>query len=349
MAIISVEIGGYSVRAMLKTQNGTMPIELGNSAGNKVIPSSIAKEINGKIHVGDEAIIWKYNSEFMSVTEIENDELTYTKTIYVLSEMLIQKAHGMTKEEIIKIIYVVPNYYSKNDPRRSFIKNALNKLGIYNVDFVTVHEAICSRQAYISPNQYVMLFDMGHLGLNASVLKRVDSCYETVSTKRLELIGGQVFNGIIYRDIMKKCDPVIPEDIQYHALLNEKLENISIYIKEHLSSNEKYECPIPCSDKIYSITRKEFENELSSVIGGGFNACQNMVSENNINSEDIVEAIICGGSCRIPMIWDRCKIMFKQINPSIRITNCSNMDNSVFLACEGSFIGNNNSSVTLSF
>lgn len=349
MAIVSIEIGGQTVRAMLRTQQGKpLPVELGDSAGQYCIPSAFAKDGEGKVHVGNEALRWKYDSEFNNIITVENDEHTFTQSMQSLLDLIIRKAKERCGEKVDRIMMVVPNYYGNNDPRKTFIKNAATKLGVYNIDFISVHEALCLRQAYIDDSKYVMVFDMGHLDANVSLLQRKGSKYAFVATKRIDGVGGFYFDGIIYRDIIAKCKPTLPEDDLCAALVNDELERISSYIKEKLSNDESCQCPVPFSTIKYVVKRHEFEDKLSAVLGPVYTACQNLVSENNINTTDVSEVLLWGGSCRIPFVLNRCKYLFKQINPSIKMTNCTTMPDSDFMACEGGFIGNNNSSVTLS-
>ena len=351
MAGISIEIGGQTVRAMFRTQQGKKPLslELGDSSGNCCTPSAFAMDGNGKIHVGNDAIRWKYNSEYNNITVVENDKQAFAKAMHVLLDLMIRKATAQCGEKVDRIVMIVPNYYGNNDPRKSLIRDASTKLGVYNVDFIAVHEALCLRQAYIDDSKYVMVFDMGHLGTNVSLLQRKGSKFTFVATKRINDIGGFCFDGIIYRDIVEKCAPAMPEDVSCAALANDELERISNFVKERLSTEDAYQCPVPFSNTIYSVNRKEFEDKLSAVLSPVYSACQNIVNDNNINMAHVSEVLLWGGSCRIPFVLNRCKYLFKQNNPSIKMTNCATMPDNVFMACDGGLIGKNNSSVTISF
>ena len=339
MAIVSIEIGGKTVRAMLRTQQGKpFPVELGDSAGQYCIPSAFAKDGEGKVHIGNDAFHWKYYSEFNNITTIENDEHTFTQSMQSLLDLIIRKATMQCNERVNRIVMVVPNYYGNNDPRKTYIKDSATKLGVYNIDFISVHKALCSFQAYnFDDSKYVMVFDMGHLGANVSLMQLKN--YALVATKRIDGVGGFWFDGIIYRDIIEKCNPTMPEDDMYAALANNELERISSYVKEKLSTNDICQCPVPFSAMKYEVKRQEFEDKLSSVLGPVYSACQNLVSENNINAEDVSEVLLWGGSCRIPFVMNRCKYLFKQINPLIKMTNCTTMPDSCFMACSGGFVG----------
>lgn len=338
MAIISIEIGGQTVRAMFRTQQGkSLPLALGDSSGEYCISSAFAKDSEGKVHVGNDAIRWKYNSEFNSIAVVENDMQTFTKGIHALLDLIIRKATAQCGEKVDRMVMVVPNYYAINDPRKSLIRDVSTKLGVYNVDFIAVHEALCLRQAYIDDSKYVMVFDMGHLGTNVSLLQRKGPRYAFVATKRINDIGGFCFDGIIYRDIDEKCAPAKPEDVSCAALANDEQERISNFVKERLSTEDAYQCPVPFSNTIYSVNRKEFEDKLSAVLSPVYSACQNIVNDNNINTADISEVLLWGGSCRIPFVLNRCKYLFKQNNPSIKMTNCATMPDSCFMACDGGF------------
>lgn len=347
MSVLSIEIGGQTVRAMLRTQQG-MPVavELGDLAGQYCIPSAFAKDAEGRVHVGNDALRRKYHSEFNNIQTLENDKQAFAKGMQSLLDLAIRKATMQCGEKVVRIAVVVPCHYGNNDPRKSTIKDAASKLGVYDVDFVPVHEALCLRQAYIDDAKYVMVFDMGHLGTQISLLQRRGPKFVVTSSQRMNGVGGFAFAGLIYRDIKEKCAPSMPEDIMSVALANDELERIAMFVKERLSVDESCSCPIPFSGKSYSISRKEFDDKLSSSLSPVYTACQKMANENGISTADISEVLFWGGSCRIPFVIDRCKYLFKQINPSIRMTNCASMPGSVFLACEGG-LRNNNSSVTL--
>lgn len=349
MAILSIEIGGQTTRAMLKTRDKNIYVKLSDSVEQYCIPSAFAKDGKGEVHVGYDAVLWKYNAEYNSISVVENDEQTFTRGIQSLLNMIIRRATMQGGEEINRIVVIVPNYYGNNDPRKTFIKNEAAKLGVYNISFIPVHEALCSRQAYIDDSKYVIVFDMGHLGANVSLLQRGGTKYILQDSKNIEEVGGFFFDGIIYRDLLEKCSPAIPNDESCAALANDELERIARFVKERLSTDDVCHCPIPFSNKIYEVNRKEFENKLSTVLGPVYSACQNLVNDASINSADISEVLIWGGSCHIPFVMNRCGLLFKQINPAIKMTNCTSMPNSRYMACNGGLIGNNNSSVTLSF
>lgn len=350
MAVLSIEIGGQTVRAMLRTQNGkSFPVELGDSAGQYFIPSAFAKDAEGRVHVGNDAMRRKYSSEFNNIHTLENDETAFAKGMQSLLDLAIRKARMQGDGEVYRIAVIVPNQYGNNNPRKSIIRDAASKLGVRDVCFVAAHEALCLRQAYIDDSKYVMVFDMGHLGTQISLLQRKGAGFAMVASQAINDVGGFSFDGIIYRDIFEKCVPAIPEDVMSAALANDELERIAAFVKERLSVDDAYRCPIPFSKRNYAVGMEEFNNRLSSVLGPVYTACQKLTEGNDINKKDISEVLMWGGSCRIPFVIDRCKYLFKQINPSIKMTNCATMPESVFLACEGGFRDNNNSSVTLSF
>lgn len=348
MSTVSIEIGGNSIRAMIRTNTNydTAPVEIGDAAGQIFMPSVFAIDADGQVHVGEDALRWKYYSEFNDIGSIETNEQIFTKSIQSVLELIVGRAKTQGGEEVSRVVMVVPDYY---EGQKRFIRNAAAQSGIPQIDFIEVHEALCQRQAYIDDGKYVVVFDMGHQGLNVSLLKRNKSDYEYIATKRMLDLGGFAFDGIVYRDIVEKCQPSMPMDDLCAGLANNELERISVYVKERLTAVEACQCPIPFSTRLYSTTRKEFEAKLASIVGKGFSACQSLVEDNNVSCSEIEEALVWGGSCRIPYILNRCKYLFKEMNPNIQITNCSSMRNSSFLACEGGFIKSGNSSVTISF
>ena len=347
MANIAIEIGSHTVRAVVRTQEGIFDLELGESAGQYTMPSVFAKEEDGAIHVGFDAELWKYQAESYPIVEIEERERLYIEVVTTLFGHIFQKAKEQTREDINSTTVIVPTHYGINDPRKTFISKALDNNAVQNYCFVSAHQALCLAQACVENNSYVLVYDMGHSGLSVSLLQRQNNVFEVLKAKRIDGLGGLFFDSLIYGDIMEKCNPSEIDDLQYRALLNNQLEIVSSYAKERLSNSDHYHCPIPFSSKQYSITRKEFVEKIAPSVGKSFAACQNMASEATVNATEVSEVLLWGGSCKIPFVSERCIMQFKQINPSMKITDCTKARNSVFLACKGGL--QNNSGVTLLF
>lgn len=347
MADLAIEIGAHSVRAVARTQTGIFNLVLSESSEQFELPSVFAKEENGAIHIGFDADLWKYHAESYPIIEIEEREKLYTEVITALFGHIIQKAKEQVEETINRITIIIPTHYGMNDPRRTFISKALENNGIKNHCFVFNHQALCMAQACVENNKCVLVYDMGHSGLSVSLLQRQNNDFEVLKAKRIVGLGGLFFDSLIYGDIMEKCNPSEIDDLQYRALLNNQLEIVSSYAKERLSNSDHYRCPIPFSSKQYSITRKEFVEKIALSVGKSFAACQNMVSEATVNATEVSEVLLWGGSCKIPFVSERCIMQFRQINPSMKISDCTKVRNSVFLACKGGL--SNNTSVTLIF
>lgn len=330
MSQIAIEIGSYSIKAMVRDViNGRVV------SRTMSIPSWCAHE-EGKgmdgFYIGYNAKLWRFRNIAYPIHFKENPDEYFRNVIKTIVQVVKAWAFEQFPNSQVQILhFVTPVYYRSNDPLVEDMKKAASEVGINRVYFTPSHEAIGKRQAYVNDGESVLVYDLGYRGLSLSLLRRNGSNYEhIVQSEYLKDCAGMKIDSLLINDMVTNA----PEDLSSTILL----EDAARLIKEGLSVNRIYRCAIPGSGEVYAIDRTRFNDLISSIISGTFMETKKLIDNAN---EKPAEVIICGGTSRIPFIKDRFSYILKEIAPDATVKDCSLLEDMDYLACEGCFLTQN--------
>ena len=327
MSQIAIEIGSYSIRAMVRD------VINGHAIKRKMsIPSWCAhEEGNGMddFYIGHKAKLWRYRNLAYPIYFKENPDEYFRNVITAIVQVIKTWTFEQSRNSQIQALhFVTPVYYRSNDPLIDDMKKAASEADINQVYFTQSPEAICKRQAYVNDGESVLIYDLGYRGLSLSLLRRNGSKYEhVVQSEYLEDCAGMKIDSLLINDMVTNA----PEDLSSTILL----EDAARQIKEGLSIYKTYRCAIPGSGEIYTIDRTRFNDLISSIISRSFIETKKLIEKAN---EKPAEILICGGTSRIPFIKDRFNYILKEVAPNVSVKDCCLLENSDYLACEGCFM-----------
>lgn len=330
MSQIAIEIGSYSIKAMVRDViNGRVV------SRTMSIPSWCAREDgNGMegFYIGHNAKLWRYRNIAYPIYFKENPDEYFRNVVKAIVQVVKTWAFEQFPNSQVQVLhFVTPVYYRSNDPLVEDMKIAASEVGINRVYFTPSHEAIGKRQAYVNDGESVLVYDLGYRGLSLSLLRRNGSNYEhIVQSEYLKDCAGMKIDSLLINDMVTNA----PEDLSSTILL----EDAARQIKEGLSVYKTYRCSIPGSGEAYVIERTRFDDLISSIISGTFIETKRIIDNAN---EKPVEVILCGGTSRIPFIKDRFNYILKEIAPDATVKDCSLLEDMDYLACEGCFLTQN--------
>ncbi|MDF9830168.1 molecular chaperone DnaK [Parabacteroides sp. PF5-6] len=249
-----------------------------------------------------------------------------------ISAMVLQKmkktAEDYLGQEVTEAVITVPAYFS--DAQRQATKEAGEIAGL-TVRRI-VNEPTAASLAYgldkTSKDMKIAVFDLGGGTFDISILELGDGVFEVKSTNGDTHLGGDDFDHVIIdwlaEEFQREEGPDLRKDPMALQRLKEAAEKAKIELSSTTSTeiNLPYIMPVDGVPKhlVKTLTRSKFEQLADSLIQACVEPCRQSLKDAGLNTSDIDEVILVGGSTRIPAIQEVVEKFFgkapsKGVNP----------------------------------
>lgn len=249
-----------------------------------------------------------------------------------ISAMVLQKmkktAEDYLGQEVTDAVITVPAYFS--DSQRQATKEAGQIAGL-NVQRI-VNEPTAAALAYgvdkANKDMKIAVFDLGGGTFDISILEFGGGVFEVLSTNGDTHLGGDDFDQVIINWLADgfKADEGI--DLKKDPMAMQRLKEAAEKAKIELSSSTSTEINLPYISAeggvpkhlVKTLTRAQFEQLAHGLIQACLVPCQNAIRDAKLQTSDIDEVILVGGSSRIPAVQTLVKNYFgkepsKGVNP----------------------------------
>ena len=249
-----------------------------------------------------------------------------------ISAMVLQKmkktAEDYLGQEVTDAVITVPAYFS--DSQRQATKEAGQIAGL-NVQRI-VNEPTAAALAYgvdkANKDMKIAVFDLGGGTFDISILEFGGGVFEVLSTNGDTHLGGDDFDQVIIEWLVNgfKADEGI--DLSKDPMAMQRLKEAAEKAKIELSSTTSTEINLPYISAeggvpkhlVKTLTRSQFEQLAHNLIQACLVPCQNAMRDAKLQTSDIDEVILVGGSSRIPAVQTLVKNYFgkepsKGVNP----------------------------------
>ena len=249
-----------------------------------------------------------------------------------ISAMVLQKmkktAEDYLGQEVTDAVITVPAYFS--DSQRQATKEAGQIAGL-NVRRI-VNEPTAAALAYgvdkANKDMKIAVFDLGGGTFDISILEFGGGVFEVLSTNGDTHLGGDDFDQVIIDWLVNgfKADEGI--DLSKDPMAMQRLKEAAEKAKIELSSTTSTEINLPYISAeggvpkhlVKTLTRSQFEQLAHNLIKACLVPCQNAMRDAKLQTSDIDEVILVGGSSRIPAVQTLVKNYFgkepsKGVNP----------------------------------
>ena len=249
-----------------------------------------------------------------------------------ISAMVLQKmkktAEDYLGQEVTDAVITVPAYFS--DSQRQATKEAGQIAGL-NVRRI-VNEPTAAALAYgvdkANKDMKIAVFDLGGGTFDISILEFGGGVFEVLSTNGDTHLGGDDFDQVIIDWLVQgfKADEGI--DLSTDPMAMQRLKEAAEKAKIELSSTTSTEINLPYISAeggvpkhlVKTLTRSQFEQLAHNLIQACLVPCQNAIRDAKLQTSDIDEVILVGGSSRIPAVQTLVKNYFgkepsKGVNP----------------------------------
>ena len=249
-----------------------------------------------------------------------------------ISAMILQKmkktAEDYLGQEVTEAVITVPAYFS--DSQRQATKEAGQIAGL-EVKRI-VNEPTAAALAYgvdkANKDMKIAVFDLGGGTFDISILEFGGGVFEVLSTNGDTHLGGDDFDQVIIDWLVQEFKNDEGADLKSDPMAMQRLKEAAEKAKIELSSSTSTEINLPYimpvggvpKHLVKTLTRAKFEQLAHDLIQACLAPCQKAMADAKLNTSDIDEVILVGGSSRIPAVQTLVKNYFgkepsKGVNP----------------------------------
>ncbi|KZN28721.1 chaperone protein HscA [Pseudoalteromonas luteoviolacea S2607] len=201
-------------------------------------------------------------------------------------------------EEIVGSVITVPAYF--DDAQRQSTKDAAELAGLKVLRLLNEPTAAAVAYGLDSGQEGVIaVYDLGGGTFDISILRLNQGVFEVLATGGDSSLGGDDFDALLVEHFKAELNlsDLTPHELR---LLIEKAKAC----KEALSGYEKVNVKLPLRDEehLVTVTQAQFAELVAPLVKQTLRACRRALKDAEVTKEEVLEAVMVGGSTRMPVI-----------------------------------------------
>lgn len=315
------EEGNAVVEKNFEQEDTTPSVILFNDNG-EIIVGSPAKDMS--IMYSPERTVTAIKRQIGTDYEVIIDGEKYTPIS--LSASILKKIiddfndnHGC---ELKKAVITCPAYFGQQEREATITAGRIAGLEDVTIINEPTAAAISFGFKASDTDKRILVFDLGGGTFDVTVLNIVNGDFIAYATDGERLLGGKDWDAAIIKLIKEKVmeeggidEYMIDEDDDVRQSLILDSETV----KKRLSTAESTKGTLNVDGKkiIYTITREEFENATSHLLGTTLEIIDRVLDSVKLTMKDIDEVILVGGSSKMPQIKNGISAKYPDANVKI--------------------------------
>jgi len=231
-------------------------------------------------------------------------------------------------QDVTEAVITVPAYF--NDAQRQATKEAGEIAGLQVKRII--NEPTAAALAYgidkKGKDEKIAVYDLGGGTFDISILEVGDGVFEVLSTNGDTHLGGDDFDQVIIDWLAEEFKADENMDLRTDPMALQRLKEAAEKAKIELSASTQTEINLPYvtatasgpKHLVRTLTRAKFEQLADSLVKRSMTPVKKALEDAGLDTSDIDEVILVGGSTRIPVIQEEVKKFFgkdphKGVNP----------------------------------
>ena len=236
---------------------------------------------------------------------IHDRQVTPPEVSAVILRALRDRAAAALQEEVRKVVITVPAYF--NDSQRQATKDAGKLAGLEVIRLL--NEPTAASLAYglnTKEEGLIAVYDFGGGTFDVSILRLHTGIFEVLSTNGNTRLGGDdIDQSIAERFLLAELTEELRGDLQ---VLNSALRTAE-KAKQVLSEQDETVLNLAVPEKgvqlSRGLSRHEMEAAVDEIVARTLEPCRQALKDAGLETQDIEEVVLVGGSTRMPLVRQR--------------------------------------------
>jgi molecular chaperone DnaK len=346
--IVGIDLG--TTNSLVAYMQGESPVIIPGEDGSNLLPSVVALDEKDQIVVGNPARKYLIETPERAVYSIKrlmgrgvediqeelrlfpfrladdlqpgevlriklgNKTFTPPEISALILRQLKRNAERYFGSPVAKAVITVPAYF--NDAQRQATKDAGRIAGLEVLRLV--NEPTAASLAYgldKTQNGTVAVYDLGGGTFDISILKLHDGIFEVIATNGDTHLGGDDIDNLLITIALDDLRGDMGMDFRRNAEVVQAMRQAVIEAKIVLSTqpSAKLDVELPGGKRYQrEISREQFEGLIQPIIDRTVRPCRQAMKDAGLQAEQIDEAVLVGGSTRIPKVRQLVEEMFRR-------------------------------------
>ena len=346
--IVGIDLG--TTNSLVAYMEGDRPVVIPGEDGLNLVPSVVALDENGQIVVGSAARKYLMETPERAVYSVKRlmgrgvedvqvelrlfpfrlaDDLAAGEVLRIklgdktftppeisafILRQLKRNAERYFAAPVTKAVITVPAYF--NDAQRQATKDAGRIAGLEVLRLVNEPTAASLAYGLDKKNaETVAVYDLGGGTFDISILKLHEGIFEVIATNGDTHLGGDDVDNLLITIALHDIQGDLAVDVRRNAEIVQAIRKAVIDAKIALSSDEKTSLDVELpGGKRYQreITRAQFEQLIQPVIDRTIGPVRQAMKDAGLTPKQINEAVLVGGSTRIPRVRQLVQELFER-------------------------------------